>query len=103
MIILLLDLPQEDIILEKESKNTYQNAECIAKILKEKKYNQLILVTSRFHLKRSLLYLSNFNLSPQPQLGDYLSVYPSYKFMGYHFALADLALKEYCNSPGTSS
>lgn len=90
-----MGIKEKDIYVETESKNTYQNAEFSSKILKEKKYDNLILVSSGLHLKRSLLYFANFNLFPQPIIADYVSAYSSYIPIGYNFALADLAWHEY--------
>ncbi len=93
--LIALGVKEEDIILESNSRNTYQNAQFCAKILKEKNYDQLLLVTSGFHLKRSLLYFSKFNLYPLARMSDYTTAQLSLKPIGYNFAMADLALHEY--------
>ncbi|MFC1770631.1 YdcF family protein [Candidatus Margulisiibacteriota bacterium] len=48
-----LGIPSSDILIEKESLSTYDNAMNSAKIIKKLKAKKVILVTSRFHTKRS--------------------------------------------------
>ncbi len=48
-------IPEEDLILEDKSQNTYQNALESAKIIKKRKdLKRILLVTSSTHMKRSL-------------------------------------------------
>ncbi|NLL56639.1 MAG: YdcF family protein [Clostridiales bacterium] len=42
----------KDIIMEKQSKNTYENAKFCAEILSKLQYNKLILVSSSYHIYR---------------------------------------------------
>lgn len=49
-----LGIPATDIVIETESRNTYENAEFCAKILKnEIKSKQFLLITSAIHMKRA--------------------------------------------------
>ncbi|BDA79910.1 hypothetical protein LPTSP3_g28400 [Leptospira kobayashii] len=52
-ILLDLGVPKEDILLERESKNTYENAVESAKILNAHGFKDIILVTSAFHFRRA--------------------------------------------------
>ncbi|TGN07004.1 YdcF family protein [Leptospira ilyithenensis] len=52
-ILLDLGVPKEDILLERESKNTYENATESAKILNSRGFKDIILVTSAFHFRRA--------------------------------------------------
>lgn len=47
-------IPEDKVIIEKDSKNTRENAFYTARILAEKNKKKIILVTSAFHLKRAL-------------------------------------------------
>jgi uncharacterized SAM-binding protein YcdF (DUF218 family) len=61
--LILWGVPEEDIISESESKNTYENALFTAKILKEMKYNKrFLLITSAMHMKRAAACFSKQNL-----------------------------------------
>ena len=53
-ILQLMGIPEEVIIKEPSSLNTYQNAVYTKKILEEKDIKQILLVTSAFHMPRSV-------------------------------------------------
>ena len=61
-------VPEEKIILEKNSKDTRYNAINSSIILKEKGWNNFILVTNDFHMQRTVnLFKKNgFNVYPAP-------------------------------------
>jgi uncharacterized SAM-binding protein YcdF (DUF218 family) len=90
-----LGVTDSDIILERRSMNTFQNAEFTESILHEQQFDKLFLVTSGLHLRRALLYFGYFNIHPTPWPADYvvppISILPT----GYNFAIADLAAHEY--------
>ena len=90
-----LGVAESDILLERHSMNTFQNAEFSEAILRERQFDQLYLVTSGLHLPRALLYFSYFGVNPTPCAADYIvpsvSIFP----IGYNFAIADLAVHEY--------
>lgn len=50
-----LGVPEKDILLEPESLNTRQNAVFSGRIMRERGLTQPVLVTSAFHMKRSML------------------------------------------------
>jgi len=90
-----LGINNADIQLENKSMNTYKNAQFTSTILKQGQFDQVVLVTSGFHLKRSLLYFSHFGIEPKPALADYLTAIMTLLPIGYNFALADFAIHEY--------
>jgi uncharacterized SAM-binding protein YcdF (DUF218 family) len=90
-----LGVNKDDIILESKSTNTYKNAEFSSAIIKAKKYDQIFLVTSGLHLKRSLLYFSNFGILPKPIMADYVTPQFSLIPIGYNFAITDFFIHEY--------
>lgn len=48
-----MGVPKKDMIIEENSKTTVENAEFSAKIIKEKEYKSIILVTSPYHQRRT--------------------------------------------------
>jgi uncharacterized SAM-binding protein YcdF (DUF218 family) len=54
------------IILEKNSRNTFENAKYTSKIIKENNYKNVCLVTSLSHINRSLWSFNQFNINIQP-------------------------------------
>lgn len=72
---LLIDLgvKESDIILENNSRNTYENAVETKKIIEEKNFQSYILVTSAFHMKRSVGCFRKQNLEVIPFPTDYRS------------------------------
>ncbi|WP_245982585.1 YdcF family protein [Trinickia fusca] len=57
---------RDDLRLENKSYNTYENAANVAGMLRHEHYDSLILITSKYHLHRSLLDFARFGLAPQP-------------------------------------
>jgi len=84
-----------DILLERRSMNTFQNAEFTEAILRQQRFDKLFLVTSGLHLPRALLYFSYFGIYPTPCAADYIVPQMSIFPIGYNFTIADLAAHEY--------
>jgi len=89
-----LGIPEENIILESKSNNTYENAKFSSAILHAQRRGACILVTSGVHMKRSLLYFSHFGIRATEAPSDRLEVFSSWFALSYHFFLTDLALHE---------
>lgn len=68
--LLRLDVPSRDLILENTSRTTYENAKHVARILRDRHYDSLIVVTSAYHMPRSLLDFNRFGLSPQSAVAN---------------------------------
>lgn len=94
-VLVSLGIQSSDIILEKNSSNTFKNAEFTHDILSTLHFDQFFLITSGIHINRSLLYFSNFKLYPTPAPSDYLTVIFSPIPIGYNFAMSDFAMHEY--------
>lgn len=90
-----LGVPAEDLILESRSKTTWQNAQFSRPLLSALGAQRVWLVTSAFHLQRSLLYFAHFGISVTPVRADYLkadfSGWPSWP----NLSLSEIALHEY--------
>jgi len=54
-----------DLVLENESLNTYQNARNVASIVQPERDETLVLITSAYHMQRSLLAFHAFGLDTQ--------------------------------------
>jgi len=68
----MLGVPEEAIWLEPESRNTYEDAAYSAKILKEKGISRIILVTSAFHMPRSVKLFEKQGLQVIPAPVDFV-------------------------------
>jgi uncharacterized SAM-binding protein YcdF (DUF218 family) len=84
-----------DLIVEKRSLNTWQNAQFTAALLKAEMPDRVLLVSSGIHLRRAELYFTHFGIHAGAVRGDYvraqLSVVPS----AWNILLLDQALHEY--------
>ncbi|WP_141434034.1 YdcF family protein [Bacillus sp. 03113] len=94
-----LGIPENKIYIENKSLNTTQNAKFTKVILKANHFQKPILVTSAYHMKRSMQNFSKIGVNPTPFPTDYktsaeLRVYVS-KFVPSDFGHVRIALKEY--------
>lgn len=71
-----LGVPEQDILVESKSVNTSQNAKFSAEILREHGFQQPLLVTSAFHMKRAML---NFD-----KVGMPVTAYPADYMVSHH-------------------
>lgn len=84
-----------DLVLEERSFNTFQNAEYTAPLLQSRKVDQVLLVTSGVHLRRSLLYFAHFGVVARPVRGDHVSAATRFLPVSNNFLIMDLVLHEY--------
>jgi uncharacterized SAM-binding protein YcdF (DUF218 family) len=68
----LFGVPKEAIWLEPDSRNTYEDALYATKILKEKGISRIILVTSAFHMPRSVKLFEKQGLEVIPAPVDFV-------------------------------
>lgn len=71
-ILQIMGVPKEAMIEEPLSLNTYQNAVYTKKILEEKGIKQVILITSAFHMPRSVLIFRHQKINIIPAPTDFL-------------------------------
>lgn len=90
-----LGVASQDLILEEQSMNTWQNAQFTQALLKNRPVDHRVLVSSGIHLHRSEIYFSHFGISVLPVRADYLRAFPSVLPLAYNFAMTDLALHEW--------
>ena len=67
----LMGVPDEAIVQDPTSLNTYQNAVNVKKILQERGLNQVLLVTSALHMPRSLLIFKHQGIEAIPAATDF--------------------------------
>ncbi|MBV9489185.1 MAG: YdcF family protein [Verrucomicrobia bacterium] len=92
---LQIGIEDSDILLERRSLNTFQNAEFTGALLRGKPFDRLFLVTSGLHLRRACLYFAHVGLYPTPCAADHIAPHVSILPAGYNFAIADAGLHEY--------
>ena len=90
-----LGVDSADLLLETRSLNTWQNAQFTAALLKSHPADQVFLVSSGIHLRRSLLYFGRFNIHGQPVRADLVNAQSSWIPLAYNFLVTDLAVHEY--------
>lgn len=66
-----MGVPPAKIVLENESKNTYENGVFTREKLKEMKARRIILVTSAWHLRRAMLTFRQMGVDVTPSGCDY--------------------------------
>ncbi|WP_425605899.1 YdcF family protein [Paraburkholderia sejongensis] len=85
---------RSDIVLERTSRTTYENARNVSAIVGQSHYDTLILVTSAYQMPRALLDFRHFGIQPQPQISSArsarLGVLPRFG----NLAVAEIALHE---------
>lgn len=90
-----LGVPAADLVLETRSNSTWQNAQFSRPILKAWAPRKIWLLTSGFHMRRSLLYFAHFGITPVPVRGDYLYAMLTWWPVAWNVSAADTALHEY--------
>lgn len=92
--LLNLDIPNTDIAVEPNSINTFTNAKFTSILLKNRPFDQTILVTSAFHMRRALLYFSYFNIHAKPAAADFVTTSTFHFPRSSDLFMTDLALHE---------
>jgi uncharacterized SAM-binding protein YcdF (DUF218 family) len=64
-------VPAADVFGEAKSRDTFESAVEVQKLLREKAYKRYLLVTSAVHMPRSMLVFSRLAPEPVPAPGDY--------------------------------
>ncbi len=72
--LLSFGIPEDKILLESESRNTFENGLYSKKILDDKQLKRIILVTSAFHMKRSVAIFKKLGIDVIPFPTDYRSL-----------------------------
>ena len=100
-ILLNLGIPEDKILVESQSRNTTENALFSKKIMEQRSLSHPILVTSAFHMPRSVLQFAKAGISVTPYPADYQTnvngQFTMFDFVPSGEALKNmsLSLKEY--------
>lgn len=94
-VLLTLGVPATDIECEATSDNTYEEAQHVKLWLTTHPYDQVILITSAFHMQRSLRNFQRVHILVLPAAADYLAVPLRGFAVGYNLMLMDIAIHEY--------
>ena len=88
-----------EVILETQARSTLENAERVADILREKGIERFYLVTSAYHMKRSMRVFKQVGLTPTAFAVDHISVgissTPNYIFGKDNVLIFKTAVHEY--------
>jgi uncharacterized SAM-binding protein YcdF (DUF218 family) len=75
-----LGVSAADLILEKRSRNTYENAKYVKPLLQDGRYDTVVLVTSSYHMRRAKLAFNRLGMEVRPDAacadGAVLSLLP---------------------------
>lgn len=84
-----------DLVTEVNSLNTWQNAKFTAEMLRKKRVDRTVLVSSGIHLRRSQLYFAHFGVLVSALRADYLMPMFGIVPAAYNFTVCDFAIHEY--------
>ncbi len=90
-----LGIAPADLMIEAHSLNTYQNAQYAKALVTPLQADRLYLVTSAWHMRRSMLYFSHFGMDVYPVRADWVQAHPMSLYSAWNFVLTDLVLHEY--------
>ena len=65
-VLLSLGVDKADIIREGQSRDTYENALYVKDICQKKGFNRILLITSAYHMKRSVMLFRTFSMETVP-------------------------------------
>ena len=81
--LLKLGVPDAFIILERRSRNTWENAQFTLKICDENGFKNILLVTSSFHMPRAVLAFSKGNVNVYPAPASYITEKHPYNWTSF--------------------
>jgi uncharacterized SAM-binding protein YcdF (DUF218 family) len=95
-----LGVKKELVLIDTKSKDTKENALFVSTICKQRKWNRILLVTSAYHMRRSVMLFSRFFNDIVPCPTDYKTLRRGYNYLSFlpdAGSLADtaVAIKEY--------
>lgn len=73
--LLKLGIPAEDIIVEPNSRNTYESSIAVGAILDKLKFNRVLLLTSAFHMRRAIACYDKQSIKVIPFSVDFIASY----------------------------
>jgi uncharacterized SAM-binding protein YcdF (DUF218 family) len=99
-VLLSLGVNEKDIVTEAESRDTYENVKYVKELAEKHNINRIILITSAFHMKRSMMLFDKSFNGTIPYPTAYNTRRAKYSILSYvpdagNLANAAMALKEY--------
>jgi uncharacterized SAM-binding protein YcdF (DUF218 family) len=99
-ILLSLGVSEKDVFMEGKSRDTFENAQYVKELSEKHNINKVILITSAFHMKRSMLLFDKFFKGTIPCPTGYNTSKTKYDLMSYlpnagNLESIAIALKEY--------
>jgi uncharacterized SAM-binding protein YcdF (DUF218 family) len=88
-------VPQDDVLIEGRSRNTWQNAKFSAAFFAHHRFDRAYLVTSGFHLPRATRDFAHFGIPTTPVRADYARPTHVLWPLSYNFLLTDVAIHEH--------
>ena len=88
-----IGLPAEDLIFENKSRNTHENAMYVCNLLKPAGNENILLITSAFHMRRSLGCFKKVGMNPDYHVADLFS--GERKFAPDHLLIPQIQTLEY--------
>ena len=95
-----LGVKEQFVLIETKSKDTNENALFVNAICKQRKWNRIVLVTSAYHMKRSLMLFGRLFNDIVPFPTDYKTLRRGYSYWSFlpdasNLAETAVAVKEY--------
>jgi uncharacterized SAM-binding protein YcdF (DUF218 family) len=93
-----LGVPGDKIILEDKSRDTFENARYVREICEKRHFRDPILVTSAYHMKRSVLMFKMFGMEVTPVPAEFMTWNRKYGWEDYlpgGFGAVRTACREY--------
>ncbi|WP_158884434.1 YdcF family protein [Rhodanobacter sp. L36] len=90
-----LGVADNDLQVEPRSMTTWQNAQFTRPMLLTYAPQRMLLLTSGFHMRRSLLYFAHFGMNAEPVRGDEINATTPSWPDAWNIALCDVVLHEY--------
>ncbi|MGV2451560.1 UNVERIFIED_CONTAM: YdcF family protein [Ralstonia mannitolilytica] len=89
-----MGIPEADILKEDKSMSTYENAKYSSMILRKLSASKVYLVTSGFHMKRSVLLFKTFGVNTLPCPSDIINTHLTLVPNSYNATITSLMLGE---------
>lgn len=78
-----LGVPGDEVIIDDRSRDTFENAKYVKAICEKRHFKDPLLVTSAYHMKRSLMMFRMFNMKVTPVPAEFMTWKREYKWPDY--------------------
>jgi uncharacterized SAM-binding protein YcdF (DUF218 family) len=84
-----------DVLVEEKSSNTWENARNSTELLKKLSFDQIVLVDSASHLRRTEIYFRHFGVVPELVYSDFIATPFTIIPNSFYLTYTEVALHEY--------